>query len=74
MTDYHYAAQRLLENPAVTRAFDEMRQDIKDAWAATPANDVGRMVGLRHELAAIDALQSKLEGYVFELVANPPPT
>jgi len=66
MTDYLYAAQRLLENPAVDKAFADMAQDIKDAWAITPPSDITRMVELRHDLSALDRLRSKLQGFVYD--------
>lgn len=66
MTDHLYAARRLLENPAVLRAFDEMVQDIKDAWATTAPNDTERMQWLRYELATIERLKSKLENWKYD--------
>lgn len=69
MTDYKHAAQRLSENPAVQRALDDMAQDIKDAWATTPANCPDRMVELRRDLDALDKLRAKLDGYCFDLIA-----
>lgn len=57
-------AKRLLQDEALTRAFDEIAQQVFDDFASSELGDVDELLRLQAELNGVNALRRRLRIWV----------
>lgn len=62
-----HAAVRLRDDETFKAACEQVRQNTKEEWAATPLAQVDQMMRLRMRLQVLDDLVSHLDNAAYEL-------